>query len=188
MKHTGKIARLGRYWQNKASRALSDGKTQQEVADLLNSELKKDKTFIKEHGENSITQQHVSSWENTGHKDWMAGYLAKEVADTLQGAENPDWLEVLADTGENLARWLIARLVVRLTELEAAEPRPPDYWQQINDIAHTLHQLRRGNHENEWLKLETKRVNIAVKSDQTRRENTSVELQAIRTLAGLSPS
>ncbi len=135
-----------------------------------------------------FTQQHVSSWENTGHKDWKAATLAKEVAKTLHGAEDAQWSEPLSDTAENLARWLISKLVVRLTELESAEPQPADYWDQITEIANALNQLRKGNHENQWLRLAKTRVSIAEVKERTRRENTSLEVQAVRELAGLPPT
>ena len=185
MKHSGKIARLGFHYRNAAGHMLDEGRSQQEIADWINEEMRKMGVGDDGEAQEPVTQQNVSTWQKNGYKEWKDANAAREIAASLKGVENPDWMDDLADTAENLARWIGAKLVARLTELESAEKRPDDYWRQINEIAQTLYNLRRANHENEWLKLENKRVHVAEQKWRETQENRSPDVKAVRILAGL---
>jgi hypothetical protein len=166
MTRTEKIARLPRDIRNQLNRRLQDGEPGNRLVEWLNSLPEVQTAQSPKSGENLLSGQNLSEWEQGGYRDWLAQQAALEqvrqlsadVAELKQAGEG-----ALTDT---LAQFLSAQYVVaaKAAVRQAAGAAVDLKTLQVlcNDVA----ALRRGDQNAEWLRLEREKFAEARNDDQ----------------------
>jgi truncated hemoglobin YjbI len=159
MTRTGKIARLPYSTiRDLLNQRLHNGEQGAKLVKWLNGLPEVQEVLTEEFGGRPISEQNLSEWKQGGFDDW------------LRHQETRAWVRALADESADLeeeagdfsvADWLSAPLAVVLGrwihELTAGAQNDPEQRRALLGAAREVNQLRRGDHEEQWLRIERER-------------------------------
>ena len=168
MTRVGKIARLPRAVREELNARLGDGEMGKRLVEWLNALPPVQQVLAAEFGGRPINEQNLSDWKQGGFEDWQRHQEARAWVRTLVEEED----ELKAEAGAiPLAERLTAPVLVGLGRLlrgVASTSDGPELCKVVLGVAQQLAQLRRGNSENERVRLERERWET--KQEQAREE------------------
>jgi hypothetical protein len=158
MTRTGKIARLPYGIRDLLNRRLHNGEQGVKLLKWLNGLPEVQEVLAEEFGGRPINEQNLSEWKQGGFNDWLRHQEARAWVCTL--ADESADLE--KDAGDfSVADWLSAPLGVvfgrLIHELTAGAQNGPGQRKELLAVAREMNQLRRGDHEEQRLRLERER-------------------------------
>jgi len=163
MTHKGKIARLPREIREQLNRRLLDGQPELEVLAWLRALPEARAAQLPESDGNPLSEQDLSEWQATGHRDWLAQQsaldqvrqLSAEVAELEQAGEG-------ALTNQ-LAQFLSAQYVVAARAAVRQAAGAAVDLKTLQVLCGDLVALRRGDQNAGWLRLEREKLELLKK-------------------------
>ncbi len=154
----GKIARLPHQIREQLNRRLHSGEEGRKVLEWLNALPEVQAILASEFDGQQISDNNLSRWRHGGYREWEAKEedldavraLAAEVPELNQGAG--------ASLSDNLASRFTARLALALRRLSASEDNPALQLESLATLCRQVVELRRGEHDAQWLQLERERL------------------------------
>ena len=172
MTRKGKIARLSFATRDQLNRRLLNGEEGVKLVQWLNERSFVQAVLKEEFNGRPITGQNLSEWKQGGYQDW------------LRAEEGRDWVRSLVEesgvlaeeAGEySVADWLAAPTAMALGRwlrtATAGSENDPQQRQALLSVARELSQLRRGDHEEERIRLERERWEA--EQEETRADKAS---------------
>jgi hypothetical protein len=158
MTRNGKIARLPYSIRDRLNQRLHNGEHGTKLVKWLNGLPEVQEVLTKEFGGHPINKQNLSEWKQGGFEDWLRHQEARawmremrdEAADLEEDAGDysvADWLS--APLGLALGRWM--------QRAAAKAENDPEQRRTLLSVARELNQLRRGDHEEQSLRIERER-------------------------------
>jgi len=158
MTRNGKIARLPYSIRDMLNQRLRNGEQGTKLVDWLNGLPKVQEALAEEFGGRPINEQNLTEWKQGGFEDWLrheeARAWMREVRDEAADLEEDagdysvaDWLS--APLGVALGRWM--------QQAAAKAENDPEQRRTLLSIAREVSQLRRGDHEEQSLRIERER-------------------------------
>jgi hypothetical protein len=163
MTRNGKIARLPREVRDHLNRRLQAGEPELEVLAWLNGLPEARTAQLPESEGNPLSEQDLSEWQATGHRDWLAQQsaldqvrqLSAEVAELEQAGEG-------ALTNQ-LAQFLSAQYVVAARAAVRQAAGAAVDLKTLQVLCGDLVALRRGDQNAGWLRLEREKLELLKK-------------------------
>jgi hypothetical protein len=158
MTRTGKIARLPCSIRELLNRRLRDGEQGVKLMKWLNGIPEVQEVLAEEFGGRPVNEQNLSEWKQGGFEDWLRHEKTREWVRAL-AEESGDLGEEAGDV--SVADLLSAPLAVALgrwiNELTAGAQNGPEQGRTLLGVAREMNQLRRGDHEEQRLRIERER-------------------------------
>ncbi len=164
MTRKGKIARLPYAIRDELNARLHNGEAGAKLVPWLNELPEVRAVTAREFEGRPVTEQNLSEWKLGGYKDWLCHQ------------ETRTWVRRLADESADLekdagdysvADWLSAPLAVALGrwvhEIASGGESDAEERKVLLTVARELTLLRRGDHEEQWLRLARERWETAQK-------------------------
>jgi hypothetical protein len=163
MTHKGKIARLPREIREQLNRRLLDGQPELEVLAWLRALPEARAAQLPESDGNPLSEQDLSEWQATGHRDWLAQQsaldqvrqLSAEVAELEQAGEGA--------LTNKLAQFLGAQYVVAAKAAVRQAAGAAVDLKTLQVLCGDLVALRRGDQNAGWLRLEREKLELLKK-------------------------
>jgi hypothetical protein len=189
--HIGKIGRLPRDTRHILGERIEDGIPNKELVAWLNGlPVVKDVLALR-FGGRAITEQNLSEWKQTGHKEWVRREERRALA--LQLTEQREEMEMEPEESvaekeisDRLGRELaleMARLAMELVDMEGSiEER----WNRLCGVYREVAQMRRDDHRAERIRIQRERwrheleLEAAAAEAQERNEFKQKMLEVIR--------
>jgi len=159
--HTGKIGRLSKDRRHQLSLRIEDGHPGADIVNWLNQQPDVQKILQDQFSGRPISEQNLSDWKHSGHREWLRREEARESA--LRLIERSD--DVIETTHENHLGDRLALLVAeQITRVSLAlleeEPDLEKRWQRLCAIHREVSQLRRDDHRAIRTTFEQERWNL----------------------------
>ncbi len=158
MTRNGKIARLPYSIRDLLNQRLHNGEQGAKLVEWLNGLPKVQEVLTEEFGGRPISEQNLSEWKQGGFEDWRRHEETRAWVRTLADES----AELAEETGDlSVADWLSTPLAVALGrwihELTAGAQNDPEQRRALLSAAREVNQLRRGDHEEQSLRIERER-------------------------------
>ena len=150
----GKIARLPKEVRETLNRRLQNGEEGRALVAWLNSLPVVRSLVASDFGGKPVREQNLSDWRKGGYREWLVQQDAMEAVRRV----NADVVELREEAGEltdNVALWLTARYLVAAEGMEKKDGRLD--WKMMREFCSDLVALRRGDHANARLIIDSKR-------------------------------
>lgn len=149
----GKIARLPKNTRDDINLCLRDGRPAEDILKWVNEDPNCRRILAKEFDSRPITKQNLSQWKHGGYQAWLRLQHICEQVQSLR--EQPDDLDAnLFDKSiaDRIAMLLSVQLLNATQQLETIKD-PKERWEQLKDLLHELHRLRREDHHGDRARL-----------------------------------
>jgi len=145
--HVGKIGRLPKATRDLLGNRLEDNVPGIEVVAWLNGLPEVQAVLQGQFAGRAITEQNLSDWKQSGHREWVRQEEAKLLARSL--AEGAEELHQVTDgklMSDGYAGVLAAELVRLAGELQSLEGDAEVKWRRLEGILRQVSRLRRDDH------------------------------------------
>ena len=150
----GKIAKLPSEVREQLNRRLQDGEEGKPLVAWLNSLPQVRAVLAADFGGKPVREQNLSDWRKGGYRDW----LLQQDAMQAMWQVNADAVALQKDAGEltdAVALWLTSRYLVAARQLEKKDGSLD--WKMLREFCSDIVALRRGDHSNARLIIDSKR-------------------------------
>jgi hypothetical protein len=161
----GKIARLPRHIREELNRRLQNGEEARKALQWLNSLPEVQSVLAADFDGQPINDQNISNWKYGGYRDWEAKEDVLEVVRAFT-ADAPEFQQGGGPSfSENLALRLAAQAALLLRRL-TADDNSPSQLESLAKLCRQVVELRRGDHDAQWLQLGRERLALDLQKFQ----------------------
>lgn len=183
MPFISKIARLPQAVRHELGFRLEDGHSGAQIILWLNQQPDVPEILKIHFDGRPITEQNLSDWKQSGHREWLRRQAAEEAA--IRITEHADALEPESDDDRTLADCFAAVLTSELTRLamllfEKEEDDPDKQWKRLCSIRKQLSALRRDESRDVRTAIELERWERKVERQDEKEKECQEEKQRER--------
>lgn len=159
----GKIARLPRPIREQLNLRMQEGEQDRKIIEWLNTLAEVKVVLMREFKGNAINPPNLSHWRHGGYQEWQRQEEARDAIRQF-GADAAE-LNRAGDgqLTDQLAVCLTARIAVALRDLAGDEEDASPQFQRLRQLCADLVQLRKGDHDAQWLRIEREQLELALK-------------------------
>jgi hypothetical protein len=156
----GKIARLPQPIREQINRRLENGEKGKQIAQWLNTLPEVTAVMASEFGGQPVNEPNLSHWKLGGYRDWEAQQEALEAARLFNSDAAELGRETCPQLADKLALCLTARLAVALRRSPSGDEDPDRQFERLRRIRAELTALRKGDHNAQWLRIESGKLDL----------------------------
>lgn len=156
--HVGKIGRLPKCTRDELGRRIEDGEPGKEIVKWLNDLPDVQEILKDQFGGRAITEQNLTEWKQTGHREWERHRAACEKLRWL--TERADDFENEADgleISDRLGSILVAELASHAEQMLKDITDPKERWRLMREFLRELRHLRHEDHIGQRNQLQRER-------------------------------
>ncbi len=165
MTRKGKIARLPQAIREQINVRLQNGAEGKQIAEWLNTLPEVQAVIAAEFEGQPVNEPNLSHWKLGGYRDWEAQQQALEAVSRI-GADAAEINQLAGgQLADQLALCLTARIAVSLQQPCSDGDDAEKQRQRLGQLCAHLVALRKGDHNAEWLRIERKKLEVAVEKN-----------------------